>query len=314
MKTLTFISIFLILLANISEARVGGGRSSMGSRGSRSVSPRSTGSPMGGYQQRPTQQPYNNPNVNAPRPGLMGGSFMTGLMGGVAGSFLGSMLFRGNNNAYGASGGGGGMGLFDLLLIAIAGYFIFRWWKRSQVNARPQSSVAQENFSSQSSQPYQSNGASFSDESQISDLIYRYDSKQDLDSFKDKRMDDFYKIQAAFMNRDLSQIRSQMTDDLYSTVNTDLEKLKTERKINKLENISIRSAKVVEAWEEPNRIYTTIQYNANLLDYVVDESTQNVVSGSKTEPVKFEEYWTYVADLNSSGNLNWKLSAIEGTA
>jgi predicted lipid-binding transport protein (Tim44 family) len=32
-----------------------------------------------------------------------------------------------------------------------------------------------------------------------------------------------------------------------------------------------------------------------------------VVSGSKTEPVKFEEYWTFTRAIGSS---DWKLSAI----
>jgi len=40
---------------------------------------------------------------------------------------------------------------------------------------------------------------------------------------------------------------------------------------------------------------------------MVDEATGQVVSGSKTEPVKFEEYWTFTRPV---GNNPWKLSAI----
>jgi predicted lipid-binding transport protein (Tim44 family) len=46
---------------------------------------------------------------------------------------------------------------------------------------------------------------------------------------------------------------------------------------------------------------------ANLLDYNVDETTGQVVEGSKTDPVKFEEYWTFT---RSVGDNAWKLSAI----
>jgi hypothetical protein len=46
---------------------------------------------------------------------------------------------------------------------------------------------------------------------------------------------------------------------------------------------------------------------ANLLDYTIDETTGQVVSGSKTEPVKFEEYWTFTLQVR---NNPWQLSAI----
>jgi predicted lipid-binding transport protein (Tim44 family) len=32
-----------------------------------------------------------------------------------------------------------------------------------------------------------------------------------------------------------------------------------------------------------------------MLDFTVDEASGAVASGSKTEPVKFEEFWTYPA-------------------
>jgi predicted lipid-binding transport protein (Tim44 family) len=44
------------------------------------------------------------------------------------------------------------------------------------------------------------------------------------------------------------------------------------------------------------------------LDYAVDEATGKVVSGSKTEPVKFEEYWAFTWAV---GNNPWQLSAIQ---
>jgi len=47
---------------------------------------------------------------------------------------------------------------------------------------------------------------------------------------------------------------------------------------------------------------------ANLLDYTIDEATGTVLSGSKTEPVKFEEYWTFTRLV---GNNPWQLSAIQ---
>jgi predicted lipid-binding transport protein (Tim44 family) len=62
-----------------------------------------------------------------------------------------------------------------------------------------------------------------------------------------------------------------------------------------------------EVWQEEGKDFITVRFTANLLDYTTDETTGNVVSGSKTEPVKFEEFWTYTRPVGSN---SWQLSAI----
>jgi predicted lipid-binding transport protein (Tim44 family) len=65
---------------------------------------------------------------------------------------------------------------------------------------------------------------------------------------------------------------------------------------------------VTEAWQEGGRDYVTVHFLASMLDYTVDESTNQVVVGSRSEPVKFEEYWTFVRPV---GPNSWRLSAIQ---
>lgn len=308
MKTLSVLLFLVVFSTQFADARMGGGRSSMGSRGSRSVAPRSNN-----YQrpQQAQQQPYGQQNQMPPSYAPRSNPFFSGLAGGLAGGFLGSLLFRGTP-AYGAGGaGGGGIGFLEIILLAIAGFFIFRWFKNknSQPPTRYTVNPQGSSFQNETAGP-----SSFAETSQISDLLARYDGG-DIEQFKEKRTDDFFKIQAGFMNRDANNLKSQLTSDLFEAVNQDLERMKAEHKINKLENISVRTADVVEAWEEPNRLYATVKYQANVLDYVVNDQTGEVVEGNKTNPVKFEEYWTFCADIsNSTQNPQWKLSAIEGTA
>ena len=95
---------------------------------------------------------------------------------------------------------------------------------------------------------------------------------------------------------------------MFGILSNDADKLKQERKINKVENIAVRSVDIGEVWQESGRDYITVKFYANLLDYTVDENTGQVVSGSKTEPVKFEEYWTFRRPV---GNHPWRLSAIQ---
>jgi predicted lipid-binding transport protein (Tim44 family) len=120
-------------------------------------------------------------------------------------------------------------------------------------------------------------------------------------------MDLFFKVQGAWMNRDLAPVSSILTDEMRKYLQDDVDKLLAEKKVNRLENIAVRTVEIVEAWQESGQDYITARVYANLLDYTTDDSTGAIVSGSKTEPVKFEEYWTFTRPVGSNP---WKLSAI----
>jgi len=105
----------------------------------------------------------------------------------------------------------------------------------------------------------------------------------------------------------MSGAKNLLTEEMFKLIGDDIAKLKLENKINKLENIAVRSVDITEAWQESGKDYITVRFYANLLDYTVEEATGSVVSGSKTEPVKFEEYWTFTRPV---GNHPWQLSAI----
>jgi predicted lipid-binding transport protein (Tim44 family) len=45
-----------------------------------------------------------------------------------------------------------------------------------------------------------------------------------------------------------------------------------------------------------------------MLDYTVDEHSGQVYEGSRTTPVRFEEYWTFVRPCGPNA---WQLSAIQ---
>jgi len=102
-------------------------------------------------------------------------------------------------------------------------------------------------------------------------------------------------------------VRSLLTDEMYDILQRDAEELKRSGKINRLDNIAVRTTDITEAWQESGRDFITVRFLANLLDYTVEESSGQIVSGSRTEPVKFEEYWTFSRPV---GNNPWQLSAI----
>ena len=311
LKTAVCVFAFLFVLCYVLEfdswARVGGGFSS-GSRGSRSYSSPSRPSPgpsqsVGAPTTPPSQQPIQQP----------GGGLFRGMMGGLAGGFLGSMLFR--SLGWGGQGDGaegGGIGFMEIALIAVLLFLLYRFIKRRREAATAQSYYqGTPEAMGSTGQPSYGSGydAAPAGTDTASGLRYikQMDPYFDEQKFQDLCMDSFFKIQGAWSVRDMSSVRSLLTKDMYSTIQGDADKLKAEKKLNKLDNIAVRSVDITEAWQEQGQDYVTVRFYANLLDYVVDDNSGQVVSGSKTDPVKFEEYWTFT---RSVGNNAWQLSAI----
>ncbi|MEO0250377.1 MAG: Tim44 domain-containing protein [candidate division WOR-3 bacterium] len=229
-------------------------------------------------------------------------------MGGLAGGFLGSLLF--SSLGWGAPGGPGtgGIGLLEILIFAALLFFLFRFIKRRRQQAY-ENAYYQETAQpiGPSYQPSYAAGPAESDLEKGLRHIRQVDPQFDEQRFRDRCMDAFFKIQAAWQARDISPVRNLLTQEMYGIISSDVERLRAERKINKLENIAVRSVDITEAWQEQGADYITVRFYANLLDYVVDEQTGQVVSGSKTDPVKFEEYWTFTRNVGSDA---WQLSAI----
>jgi len=124
MAAVMFLSISVMELT--AEARVGGSRS-MGSRGSRSYSRPASPS----YQPSQPRQQYGP----GPFQQQAGGGFMRSMAGGMMGGMLGSMLFSSFAGAgAGGAGSAGGIGLFEIALLAGIGYLIYRYLKKKRAD------------------------------------------------------------------------------------------------------------------------------------------------------------------------------------
>jgi len=297
-----------LFIAAEAEARAGGGRS-FGSRGSRSysrpVSPSTSPSP---YRAAPQQAGPASPSPFG-QPQMAGGGFLRSMAGGLMGGMLGGMLFRSLGFGGGGMGGAGGIGLFEILLLAGIGYLIFKFIKSRRQMAEQGSYTSYSSLPGTYDVTPQSGQISSQDDRDRGlSHIRQMDSGFDESRFADQVMDIFFKIQSAWMNRDLSPVNGLLADDMRRIFQQDIDRLLSEQKVNRLENIAVRTVEIAEAWQEQGQDYVTAMIYANLLDYTTDDATGQVVSGSKIEPVKFEEFWTFTRPVGSG---SWKLCGID---
>ncbi|SDP65709.1 Tim44 domain-containing protein [Desulforhopalus singaporensis] len=275
-------------------------------------------SKLGGRTFKTTKTYKSSPSVSPQPSGVKQKSgFGSGLMGGLLGGALGGMLF---GSMFGM--GGSGMGILPLLLLGGIAYFLFRRFS-SVTRGRPGpgsypgygNQAKQQPFGSFDSPEGGGNqGASFTPDIGTSLLeeglaqIQRTDKKFDPNYFKEVASDVFFQVQAGWMRRDVDSYRHLLGEQLAKEYEDHFAGMRAKGVINKLESIAIRSVEVVEAGSDGREDFVTVRFTANLLDYYVDDKTGELVEGSMTDPVKFEEDWTWARPVSTQ---DWKLEGIK---
>ena len=136
-------------------------------------------------------------------------------------------------------------------------------------------------------------------------MIKQSEPDFDPEKFKEIAQDVFFKVQAAWMRRDTSSVQGLIGQQLKTEYDAQFADLKQKGLINRLENIAVRSIEIVDVGMEGQEVYIKVLFTANLLDYTVEESSGKVVKGDSTEPVKFEEFWTFARPVTPPCG-NWK--------
>jgi len=302
------IGLFAATMPDEAWGRAGGG-GSMGSRGSRSFSSPSRSYTAPSRPSTPSTQPLTQPQ---PAPA---GGFLRSLGGGILGGLLGGMLFHSLGFAGGFGGSGGGFGIMDLVLLAGIGYLIFWMVRRGRKTQEATATAYGGRMLADQSYAAGAGTATLEaparpgveDRERGLSHLRQMDGGFEEAAFKEWCSDAFFRIQAAWMHRDPERFRSLLSEQMQEAFRKDIEELRAKRQINRLENITIRSVELTEVWQEQGSDYVTVRFLANLLDYTVDESSGKLGTGSDAEPVKFEEFWTWVRPV---GPNPWRLAAI----
>lgn len=296
-----FFCLTIALAPSLADARAGrsfstGGGSSfsgMGSRGTRTFE-NNGAAPV-------TRSMTQTPRAASPLGGAAataaGGSFFQRhpFLTGLAGGFLGSMLFHG-------MGGFGHVlgGLLTFLIIGFVIFFLIRLFSGRGF------SFAGSGAGSNGGMPLSAGAAAAPRQ------LYR---GQDT-TVSDKDLNDFQAIHAAVQEAwsrgDLGRMRQLMTPEMLSYFSEEMTRNSSQGVQNIVSNVSLVKGDVSESWEEGDLQYATAYMRWSAVDYVVrlgaaPGEAQQIVSGDPRTPSEQEEVWTFVRRRGG----NWLLSAIQ---
>ena len=104
----------------------------------------------------------------------------------------------------------------------------------------------------------------------------------------------FIRLQAAWMKKDLSDVRTCLTDEFFAQTDRQLDAYRTKKQTNVIERIAVLGVSLT-GWDQNDKNDMIIaRVSARMADYVTDDTTGDVVRGSRTADRFMEYEWTLV--------------------
>jgi predicted lipid-binding transport protein (Tim44 family) len=303
-----------------------GGSGSMGSRGSRTYQQNSA-KPI---EQSTTAKPATPPPQTATPPSAVQSPpaapaswwqrnpIMTGLMAGLAGSWIGHMIFGATDSSARTGEGGeqsgepgqpanasGPNGMLLLLLMLMGGGVLYYVLKGRRQTAPAFSGISRAGTVSGSLLDSSSPTSFPADQGEI-DI-----TSADKAAFQQLLID----IQTAWGRQDLGGLRRLVTPEMLDYFSTALAEQASQDIANHVEDVTLLRAEVQEAWTEGTTHYATTLLHWSARDYTVSLTKPRgdsgyLIEGSDEQPTETTEVWTFVRHQNGK----WLLSAIQQIA
>lgn len=321
MKFLRCLTVFLMTVSFLTTSLTIEARAGSGYRGG-SIRPGSFSTPRsGGFYggSNPNYQRYRSPAYpggygygRSPASTYQNRSFwqnhpiMTGILAGLAGSWLGNMFFNSNtatktqdpvktNQGDFATWFGSKLPLIILIVVA---YLIFRRYRRGPQNLYR----GGDSLTSQRDATFGS-GYSTRRDSQVQL------SDQDYQQFAQLLIE----VQNAWSENDSGRLRQLTSPDLFNYFSQILNENKSEGVRNRIENVQVINQELQDAWQEQNDEYVSVRITWMAKDYFVRESrnpndADYITTGDPHNFVSNTEVWTF---SRSPGRGSWILTGVQ---
>lgn len=238
---------------------------------------------------------------------------MAGIAGGLAGTWLGHMIFgasdssaRTTEGSEGEQAAGGSNSSGMLLLLMVMGGGALWWYMRSRRTPAPNFSGLSRTTAASGSLLSQSSPSGLG-AAAVEDEI----TSGDKAAFQQALID----IQSAWSHQDVAGLRRLVTPEMLEYFSAGLAEQASEGVANRVEDVVLGRAEVRESWSEGATQYATVSLSWSAKDYRVSLGKQPdeqgyVVEGSAELPVETTEVWTFMR----FGTGKWLLSAIQQAA
>ncbi|HBR49011.1 MAG TPA: hypothetical protein DEA71_02890 [Nitrospira sp.] len=301
-----------------------GGNSSMGfgSRGSRThqengakpIEQSTTSRPSTTPPPQTTNSPTAQPTPATSPSWFQRNPLLAGIAGGLAGTWLGHMLFgatestakttdtESGSGSAPASTSGNSFGLILLLMAIGAGAFYF--FRKSKQTPAPVFTGLSRSTATRGSLLDVSANRSTDD---VDTETYTVTS-EDKAAFQQLLTE----IQMAWSAQDVAALRRHLTPEMLSYFSTALAEDSSRGVQNHVEDVVLLKGDVREAWSEDSTDYATVDLRWNARDYTVSTTIPRgepgyLVEGSDDTATESIEVWTFMRVRNGQ----WLLSAIQ---
>ena len=235
---------------------------------------------------------------------------LAGIAGGLAGTWLGHMLFGATeSNAKTTDGEAGtapdsGNSFGLILLLMIAGAAAFYFFRKSKPTPAPVFTGLSRSTAARGSLLDVSSNATVSQPDTDSYTV----TAEDKASFQQLLTD----IQSAWSAQDVSALRRNLTPEMLSYFSTALAEDNSRGVQNHVEDVVLLKGDVVESWAENETVYATVSLQWNARDYTVSTTIPRgepgyLIEGNAETDTESREVWTFMRVRDG----RWLLSAIQ---
>lgn len=303
-----------------------GGSGSMGSRGSRThqqnsakpIEQSTTPKPSATPPQTASPAPTAQPAPAAQSSWLQRNPLLAGIAGGIAGSWIGHMIFGATDssartNEAGeqvseterAAGASGPNGMMLILLMLMGGGALYYFLRGRRSPVPDFSGITRRSAVS---------GSLLTDSSATilpAATVETEITSADKAAFQQLLVD----IQTAWGKQDLAGLRRLVTPEMLEYFSTGLAEQTSQDIANHVEDVVLLRAEVRECWTEDAMRYATVMLHWSARDYTVSLTKQHgesgyVIEGNEEKPTESSEVWTFMRYQNGK----WLLSAIQQVA
>ncbi len=300
-----------LMVADVAQAKVGGG-SSAGSRGGRTYSapPTTNTAPKAAA---PVERSQTSPSqAQASRPGATAAAATAAkpsMFGGFRGLLLGGLIAGGLASIFGVGALASVLGfVLQAALIGGVVFLAYTWFRNRRGGSSTPAMASASSYAARpqtdSANAYRASAASVGGSGP--QLAIKPD---DFSAFE--RM--LGEIQLAYGRNDVRALGDRVTPEMLSYFAGDLDTNTKKGVRNEISDPKLLQGDLSEAWREGSTEYATVAMRFSLLDRMVDVSSGRVISGSTTQPSESTELWTFRRPLNGQPR-DWELSAIQQAA